>query len=938
MKGQKKFFNNDNGITLIALVISIILLLILAGVSISATVGDNGVVTKAQQAKLAQEDAAWDENAQMILSAAYMNKDEIENLTAEQQATAGNDESKISAYKKTNMASYLKEQFLAYDDTQEVIVTQLGEGYIIISGDRTITVDSNFGMETSTNNKYLVAKTGEWLFTVENGTAKLTAYTQGLSGTIQIPYAVVDRDSDPDNPQAYVVTAIGNDVFNYATRVTNVDFSLVNNTLTSIGARAFAFCSNLEINIPEDLPNTLTSIGDKAFYGCSKLSGNINEIMSSGMTLGKGVFMKCSNLTGDIQSIFDQNFYLDESGNPIATIIEESQFSGYSGLTGSLVIPKYITSIGNNAFYGCSGITNVSFETGSQCTSIGDYAFAQTKGLASAITIPNSVTSMGTYCFSESGITGITLSNNLATLGTYSFYLCSELTGAVNFPSTLATISTYVFGGTKITSINFEMKTEGSNKSGVTSISSNAFENCYSLTTITSSDTTSFPSTLVSIGTSAFRNDSKITTISLPNSLKTIGSSAFWSNSRLNITSWSTELTSISDSAFVSCTTLTSFPKNSTKLTTIGGSAFQSCTQLGKDEGSFNIITWIPTTKITSIGAQAFYGDTYITGEYTGSLTNSNSRAISVSGSAFSKTSVTYAKTFNTSATTIAASEYAGITSLSNITNGNLVIPEGVTSIGSQAFRGCSAIRTVTLPSTLTSLGTYVFAECKNLTTVTFASGYSLTNIPDGTFYRSTITSITLPSSTKTLSTSCFNGSSIQNITMPSSVTSIGSSAFAWSSLKSITLNSGLLSIGGSAFAGTQLTAIDIPDTVTSIGTSVVHRCPKLKSITFGKGITSIPDSFANYPLSGDGATGIGVLETITIKGKITSIGNNAFMKQPNLKTITFSGDGSWSDITRIGTKAFYNCSLFTGSVILNSSCTIYEDSFENCPLEIVKE
>ena len=81
MKEQK-------GITLIALVITIIVMLVLAGVSINAIIGDNGILSKAQSAKLLSEKTAWIENAEIIATQAVMSKDEIENLTEEELASA----------------------------------------------------------------------------------------------------------------------------------------------------------------------------------------------------------------------------------------------------------------------------------------------------------------------------------------------------------------------------------------------------------------------------------------------------------------------------------------------------------------------------------------------------------------------------------------------------------------------------------------------------------------------------------------------------------------------------------------------------------------------------------------------------------------------------------------------------------------------------------
>ena len=79
---------NQKGITLIVLVITIIVMLVLAGVSINTIVGENGILSKAQSAKLLSEESAWIENAEMIATQAVINKNEIENLTEEELASA----------------------------------------------------------------------------------------------------------------------------------------------------------------------------------------------------------------------------------------------------------------------------------------------------------------------------------------------------------------------------------------------------------------------------------------------------------------------------------------------------------------------------------------------------------------------------------------------------------------------------------------------------------------------------------------------------------------------------------------------------------------------------------------------------------------------------------------------------------------------------------
>ncbi len=107
----------------------------------------------------------------------------------------------------------------------------------------------------------------------------------------------------------------------------------------------------------------------------------------------------------------------------------------------------------------------------------------------------------------------------------------------------------------------------------------------------------------------------------------------------------------------------------------------------------------------------------------------------------------------------------------------NLYLPEGVTSIGDYAFRGCSSLRSVTIPSSVTSIGDDAFAGCSSLLSVTILEG--VTSIGSCAFY---------------------DCSSLKSITIPSSVTSIGDFAFYCSDLTSVTIPKGVTSIGEYAF------------------------------------------------------------------------------------------------------------------------------------------
>ena len=106
------------------------------------------------------------------------------------------------------------------------------------------------------------------------------------------------------------------------------------------------------------------------------------------------------------------------------TSIGESAFLGCRGMT-ELTLPNSVRSIGGNAFEGCSGLTELTLPN--SVTSIADDAFRGCCGLTE-LTLPNSVTSIGTGAFAYcSGLTELTLSNSLTSIGKYAFKGCSGL-------------------------------------------------------------------------------------------------------------------------------------------------------------------------------------------------------------------------------------------------------------------------------------------------------------------------------------------------------------------------------------------------------------------------------------------------------------------------------------------------------------------------------
>ena len=278
-------------------------------------------------------------------------------------------------------------------------------------------------------------------------------------------------------------------------------------------------------NVPVDIPTspaTLTLIADASDvvkgYGITTIPEDWKSSQTTlkGLSIGQGV-----------------------------TTIGNNAFYSCSGLTGSLTIPNSVTSIGNSAFKYCTGFTG-SLTIGNSVTTIGSYAFYYCTGLTGSLTIPNSVTSIGSYAFNScSGLTGsLTIPNSVTTIGSYAFYSCSGLTGSLTIPNS------------------------------VTTIGNNAFRSCSSFT-----GSLTIPNSVTSIGNYAFYFCSSFTgSLTIPNSVTSIGNYAFFSCSGLTNVNCYVTKTIFDQSNVIGSTSVTTIHARSSDVTwtasggqTIGG-------------------------------------------------------------------------------------------------------------------------------------------------------------------------------------------------------------------------------------------------------------------------------------------------------------------------------------------------------------------------------
>lgn len=379
-------------------------------------------------------------------------------------------------------------------------------------------------------------------------------------------------------------------------------------------------------------------------------------------------------------------------------------------------------------------------------------------------------------------------------VGSCAFYGCDSLSSVI-ISDSVSNIGSDAFGNcTSLASITIP--------DGVSSIEGSAFDNCTSLTSITIGDG------VTSIGTFAFLyctaleavyitdlanwceisfsgddanplsyagalylNGSLLKELVVPNSVTSIGSYAFYGYESLTDVTIGNGVTGIGSHAFQGCDSLTNVIIGN-DVASIGWYAFYGC-------GSLESVTI--GDSVESIENSAFHSCKSLERVYITDI--ANWCAISF-----------YSRTTN-------PLFYADALYVNGTLVEELIIPDGVTSIGTYAFCVCESLTTVVIPDSVTSIGVSAFYNCDSLT----------------------------------------------NVTIGDSVTSIGSTAFGYCDyLSSVTIGDSVTSIENSAFLGSALTSVIIPDSVTSIGDDAFYYCTSLDSITIGGAVTSIgEDAFS---------------------------------------------------------------------------------------------
>lgn len=244
-----------------------------------------------------------------------------------------------------------------------------------------------------------------------------------------------------------------------------------------------------------------------------------------------------------------------------------------------------------------------------------------------------------------------------------------------------------------------------------------------------------------------------------------------------------------------------------------------------------------------------------------------------------------------------------------------------VAAVGSNAFRNCTGLTSISLPVTVESIDSYAFYGCTSLTSLTLPKLLSSigTHAFDGC---AGITSVTMPTmgELEVISDYAFaNCSSLEAITLPSGITTIGEYAFLKDSkLASISLATSLTSVGAHAFEEcSALTDITLPAATSVVGAYAFAKCEKLNKLTLTDGLESI----GSHAFSSCSS-----LSDVTLPNTVISLGDYAFSGASGLAAIRLS-----NGLTKIEDYTFQNCTSLTTLTLPAGVTTVGEHALSSC-------
>ena len=569
----------------------------------------------------------------------------------------------------------------------------------------------------------------------------------------------------------------------------SVTYNDVTYSVTSIGGRAFEYCSGLTSVV---IPNSVTTIENNAFSGCSGLTSI--EIGNSVTYIGSNTFTNCNALEDvhisdlvawcgiSFGDVFANPFYsaknLYLNGELVTelvipdgvTEIKKYAFNNCSGLTGELVIPDAVTSIGQYAFRGCSSLTSVVI--GNSVTSIGNDAFSSCRGLTS-ITIPNSVTNIESYAFYDcEGLEDVHISD-IATWCDIDF--ASEYANPLYYAKNLYLNCELVEGELAI-------------PDGVTEIKNYAFRSYDKLVNVT------IPSSVKSIGRYALNSAKAVIDIAAETPA-TVGSSAFHANAVLVVPDAAVDTYKAAWSDYAA--------------QIVGRNDAYVTVDVEAKEATSGIMERVGIDKMASIAKLTVKGsiNSYDVIQFRDKMPLL--RELDLSEATVVASDKAFYNGNCTRDNDLGGYAFYGLSKLNYVK-----LPKDLVSVGNGMFYNCSSLRELEIPETVTNIEGAAFSGCSSLKSIVIPKGVkSLPRNKLGNSYSdayglfsycSALESVTLPDGLENISECAFNSCrKLKEIKLPPTVKTIDKETFRdCSALEEIRIPSSVKSIGDYAFAG----------------------------------------------------------------------------------------------------------------------------------------
>lgn len=445
------------------------------------------------------------------------------------------------------------------------------------------------------------------------------------------------------------------------------------------------------------------------------------------------------------------------------------------------------------------------------------------------------------------------------------------------------------------------------NNRQVVSIGTRAFDNCTRLTSVT------IPEGVTNISSYAFYNCTSLTTVVLPKSIKALGASAFQGCTSLATVSFAGDQLQVGQAAFLNCSGLRSLVVNAEKLT-LADHAFFACSGLKSCELHGREVT---------VGDYAFgryslwhYDGQYYSGECS-SLTNvviEGSASVSINANAFvgcprlEEVAVAGQQTLS-----LGASAFQGCTALNNVD----LIGEQAATMGNSAFQNCLSLCAIALPNALMTVQTNTFLNCRALTDLVLPT--NVVRISYRAFDTCTaLSNVVFDAAMQVIEAQAFFGcKALETLTLPAAMTSVGDRAFEeCSSLRTVTCSDPEageydLAIGVRAFyKDVSLERVSLGRRVRTVSERAFSQCSALRECELSAALQAIGESaFENC----------GSLPSIGLPPSLLSIGRVAFYGCRSLSAFSIPTNR----VVSVGAKAFNDTKYWNdwpdGGLVVNN-------------------